>query len=88
MEETLRWAAAAFTIVPGIVIAARARPLFVGWAFVGLTVGALLWILIGYLTRNYAILAQNVAIGIINTLGIYRWLIWQGKFDAPPGGAR
>lgn len=76
MEEVLRWAAAAFTIAPGIVIAARPRPAFVGWAFVGLTVGALLWILIGYLARDYAILAQNVAISIINSFGIYRWLVW------------
>lgn len=86
MDQALHWAAAAFTIVPGIIIAARARPLLVGWAFVGLTVGSLLWIMVGYVTGDYAIFAQNVAISIINTLGIYRWLIWQGKLEMPSGG--
>jgi hypothetical protein len=41
----------AFTIAPGIVNAARPRPALVGWAFVGPTVGALLWIFTGYLDR-------------------------------------
>jgi hypothetical protein len=61
------------------VIAARVRPLLMGWAFVGLTVGSLLWIVVGYLSKDYALLAQNVVITLINTLGIYRWLMWKGK---------
>lgn len=45
----------------------------------GLTLGSLIWIVPGYLASDYALLAQNVAITLINCLGIYRWLIWQGK---------
>jgi hypothetical protein len=45
----------------------------------GLTVGSLLWIVVGYLSKDYALRAQNVVITLINTLGIYRWLMWKGK---------
>jgi len=79
MQETLRWLASLWVIGPGLVIAARVRPLLMGWAFVGLSVGSLLWIVVGYLSKDYALLAQNVVITLINTLGIYRWLMWKGK---------
>jgi dolichyl-phosphate-mannose--protein O-mannosyl transferase len=79
MQETLRWLASLWVTGSGLVIAARVRPLLMGWAFVGLTVGSLLWIVVGYLSTDYALLAQNVVISLINGLGIYRWLIWKGK---------
>jgi hypothetical protein len=78
-HDVIRWLAALWTVGPGLVIAARVRPLFMGWAFVGLTVGSLTWILTGYLTDDHALIAQNVVITLINCLGIYRWLIWRGK---------
>ena len=53
--------------------------ILMGWAFVGLTLGSLIWIVAGYLASDYALVAQNVAITLINCLGIYRWLIWKGK---------
>jgi hypothetical protein len=81
MHEILRWCASLLTILPGIVIAARVRPRWMGWAFVALTIGAAIWIVVASLTKDYALLAQNVAITLINTLGIYRWLIWKGARD-------
>jgi hypothetical protein len=33
----------------------------------------------GYLTSEYALMAQNIAITLINLFGIYRWLIWKVK---------
>ncbi len=79
MQESLRWSASLLTILPGIVIAARLQPRFVGWAFVVLTVGALIWIAVAYLSKDYALLAQSIAIVMTNILGIYRWLIWREK---------
>jgi hypothetical protein len=79
MEELLRWMASLFTVGPGIVIAARVRPRLMGWAFVALSVGSMIWILVAYAAADYALLIQNVAITLINTLGIYRWLIWKGR---------
>jgi hypothetical protein len=78
-QDVLRWLASLWTVGPGLVIAARVRPLFMGWAFVGLTVGSLTWIVAGYLADDHALIAQNVVITLINCLGIYRWLIWKGK---------
>jgi hypothetical protein len=28
---------------------------------------------------EYALMAQNIVITLINVFGIYRWLIWKGK---------
>jgi hypothetical protein len=46
---------------------------------VALTAGALTWIIVASMARDYALLAQNIAIAVINCLGIYRWLIWKGQ---------
>ena len=78
-QDVLRWLGSIMTMGPGLVIAARVRPRLMGWAFVGLTVGSLIWILAGYLVADYPLIAQNVAITLINIFGIYRWLIWKGK---------
>jgi len=67
------------TMGAGLVLAARLRPRAIGWAFVALTLGSLIWMGIGYLSAEYALMAQNVVITLINLFGIYRWLIWRGK---------
>jgi hypothetical protein len=77
--EILRWVASTSTMGAGLVLAARVRPRLMGWAFVVLTMGSLIWIGIGYLTREYALMAQNIVLTLINVFGVYRWLIWKGK---------
>jgi hypothetical protein len=77
--EILRWIASLSTMGAGLVLAARVRPRLMGWAFVVLTLGSIIWVGIGYLTKEYALLAQNAVITLINIFGIYRWLIWKGK---------
>ena len=77
--EVFRWIASLGTMGAGLVLAARVRPEFMGWAFVVLTLGAVIWIFIGYLTEEYALMAQNVVLSLINVFGVYRWLIWKGK---------
>jgi hypothetical protein len=77
-QEALRWFGAFWTIAPGLVIAARVWPRLMGWAFVGLTIGSLIWIVAGYLSSDYPLVAQSGTITLINSLGIYRWLIWKG----------
>jgi hypothetical protein len=79
MDEILRWVATAGTIGAGVVLAARARPRITGWAFVVLSAASIIWIIVGYLTAEYALMVQNVVVTLINLFGIYRWLIWKGK---------
>jgi hypothetical protein len=79
MQETLRWCASLLTILPGIVIAARLQPRLVGFAFIALTAGAVTWIAVAYMAKDYALLAQSIAITATNIFGIYRWLIWKGR---------
>jgi hypothetical protein len=62
MQEILRWSASMLTIVPGIVIAARVRPLWTVWTFVARSMaGAFLWIAVASLVHDYALLAQSIA---------------------------
>lgn len=44
-----------------------------------LTLGSLIWIGIGYLSGEYALMAQNIVLTLINVFNIYRWLIGKGK---------
>ena len=80
--EVLRWVASVITMAAGLVLAARVRPRLIGWAFVVLTLGSLIWIGIALLSGEYALMAQNIVLTLINLFGIYRWLIWNGKSDA------
>jgi phosphoglycerol transferase MdoB-like AlkP superfamily enzyme len=79
MQEILRWTASLSTIGAGLVLAARVQPRTMGWAFVVLTAASVIWIVIGYLTAEYALMVQNAVVSLINVFGIYRWLIWKGK---------
>jgi hypothetical protein len=79
MDEILRWVATAGTIGAGLVLAARAQPRTTGWAFVVLSGASVIWIVVGYLTGEYALMVQNVVVTLINLFGVYRWLIWKGK---------
>ena len=78
-QEILRWGASVGTIGAGLVLAARVRPRTTGWAFVVLSGASIIWIAIGYLTEEYALMVQNVVVTLINLFGIYRWLIWKGR---------
>jgi hypothetical protein len=77
--DLLRWIASLITMAAGLVLAARVRPRLMGWAFVALTLASLAWVVIGYFAGEYALMAQNIVITLINIFGIYRWLIWKGK---------
>ena len=79
MDDVLRWAASAATIGAGLILAARMRPRITGWAFVVLSGASMIWIVVGYLTAEYALMVQNAVVTLINLFGIYRWLIWKGK---------
>jgi hypothetical protein len=79
IPEILRWTASVITMGAGLVLAARVRPRLIGWAFVVLTLGSIIWVGVGYLNGEFALMAQNIVITLINVFGIYRWLIWKGK---------
>jgi hypothetical protein len=79
LQEILRRLASVGTMGAGLVLAARVRPQWIGWAFVVLTLTAFIWIAIGYVKAEYALMAQNIATAGINLFGIYRWLIRKDK---------
>ena len=79
MHDILSWASSAGTIGAGLILAARVQPRLTGWAFVVLSGASTIWIVVGYLTAEYALMVQTVVVTLINLFGIYRWLIWKGQ---------
>jgi len=46
----------------------RGTARLIGWAFVVLTLGSLIWIAIAYISREYALMAQNIVLTLIKIL--------------------
>ena len=61
--EVLRWIASVTTMGAGLGSGSEARAQLIGWAFVVLAVASLIWIGVGYLNGEYALMAQNVVRG-------------------------
>ena len=57
MDDILRWAASVGTKGAGLILAAWVPPLITGWAFVVLRGASMIWIVVGYLTAEYALTA-------------------------------
>src|SRR3954454_4348393 len=86
--DALRWIASLTTMAAGLVLAARIRPRLMGWAFVVLALASMAWVLIGYFAEEYALMAQNAVLTLINVFGVYRRLIWKARSEGAPGTAR
>src|SRR4051812_50115807 len=77
--ELLRWTASVITMGAGLVLAARVRARLIGWAFVVLTAGSLIWIGVAYLNGEYALFAPKIFFFLIKMFGFYPRLILKGK---------
>ena len=74
MIEILKWIAPAATILAALVTASNLGSRITGYGFIVFTVGSLAWLGLGWLEGNPPLLWQNVALTLLNLLGIWRWL--------------
>ena len=87
--EVLRWIASVTTMGAGLGSGSEARAQLIGWAFVVLAVASLIWIGVGYLNGEYALMAQKVVrrnrMGSRATAEARQTYLCQGQLG--PGGS-
>jgi hypothetical protein len=74
MVDIAGWIALAATCVAALMTASNLGARVTGWGFVIFTVGALAWIVVGFVTGQTQLLYSNIFLAAVDVLGIWRWL--------------
>jgi len=97
LADAAGWVALAATCVAAVMTASNLGARVTGWGFVVFTVGAAAWIVVGAATYQTQLLYSNVFLGLVDLLGVWRWLGQRARLsdasraeeaqsDARPGG--
>ena len=81
MEAIVGWLAPIATILAACVTAANLGSRITGWGFVIFTIGSIAWTTYGVITGQPNLLWQNVALTVVNLVGVWRWLGRRARFD-------
>jgi hypothetical protein len=81
VEEIAGWTAPAATMIAAIMTAANLGTRVTGWGFVVFTVGAIGWSVEAILTHQPNLLWSNAFLGVVDMVGIYRWLGQRAKLE-------
>ena len=79
IEELIRWFATINGVVAAIAVAGNFGRRVTGIGFIIFSLSSIAWILAGYLEDLPSLITQNIVLTAINLLGIYRWLIANGR---------
>jgi hypothetical protein len=74
LTDAAGWIALVATCVAALMTASNLGARVTGWGFVIFTVGAIAWIIVGVATRQTQLLYSNIFLGLVDGLGIWRWL--------------
>jgi hypothetical protein len=81
VEDLAGWIAPAATMTAAIMTAANLGSRITGWGFVIFTVGAAGWCAEALLTRQPNLFWSNAFLGLVDLVGIYRWLGQRAKLE-------
>jgi membrane protein implicated in regulation of membrane protease activity len=81
MAETLPWIATAATIIAAVMTASNLGSRLTGFGFAVFAIGALLWIAVGTMTHQPALLWTNVVLIVLDLFGVWRWLARQAEVE-------
>jgi len=81
MTDLISWAATVATIAGASMTASNLGSRVTGYGFAVFTVGALLWITVGAVTHQPALLWTNVVLLFLDIFGIWRWLGRQARVE-------
>jgi hypothetical protein len=81
MAETISWAATIATILAAFMTASNLGSRVTGFGFGVFAVGALMWIGVGVLTDQPALLWTNVVLVLLDLFGVWRWLARQASVE-------
>src|SRR4051794_942433 len=81
MADIIPWVATVATVCAAFMTASNLGSRVTGYGFAVFTVGALLWIAVGAITNQPALLWSNVVLFILDVFGIWRWLGRQSRVE-------
>ncbi|WBO24451.1 PRC-barrel domain containing protein [Sphingomonas abietis] len=81
MEEIAGWIAPAATMIAAVMTAANLGTRVTGWGFVVFTIGAIGWCVEAILTHQPNLLWSNAFLGVVDVVGVYRWLGQRAKLE-------
>jgi membrane protein implicated in regulation of membrane protease activity len=81
MAETLSWIATGATIIAAVMTASNLGSRITGFGFAAFAIGALLWIAVGTMTHQPALLWTNVVLVVLDGFGVWRWLGRQAEVE-------
>jgi PRC-barrel domain len=81
MNELAGWIAPAATMIAAMMTAANLGARVTGWGFVVFTLGAVAWSLVAITTHQSNLLWSNAFLGVVDVIGIWRWLGRKAKLD-------
>jgi membrane protein implicated in regulation of membrane protease activity len=81
MAETLSWIATGATIIAAVMTASNLGSRITGFGFAVFGIGALLWIAVGTMTHQPALLWTNVVLVVLDLFGVWRWLGRQAEVE-------
>lgn len=81
MSEWIAFVAAATTMIAALIVALNLGPRPTGYGFCIFSVGSVCWIVVAWTTGQTSLLWTNIALLLINLLGIWRWLGLRARYD-------
>lgn len=81
------WVAPTATMIAAMMTAANLGSRVTGWGFVVFLVGAIAWSIVAIATSQPNLLWSNVFLGLVDIIGIWRWLGQKAKLDDGAGRA-
>lgn len=87
MGDVAGWIAPAATMIAAMMTAGNFGARITGWGFVVFTVGAIGWCIVALTTHQHNLLWSNAFLGLVDAVGIWRWLFRKARYDKGAGAA-
>lgn len=81
MEAAANWIAPVATTLAAIIVAGNFGARITGYGFIIFAIGSVAWMTVGFFTEQPNLLWQNVALLVINLIGVWRWLGLRARYD-------
>lgn len=81
MDEIAGWVAPAATMIAATMTAANLGARVTGWGFVVFAIGSIAWTVVAMSTDQPNLLWTNGFLLLVNTVGIWRWLGRQARYE-------
>jgi hypothetical protein len=81
VEQIAGWIAPAATMIASTMTASNLGPRTTGWGFAVFLIGSAAWVVVALGTGQSNLLWTNVFLGVVNAMGVWRWLGRQARYE-------